>query len=191
MVEAQVAEDATLGKLYDNPQGIHSPFEIGGFSPIVTVPSTPQAASSTVPTKDLLDAASWSLEDDSPACGSKRPWPNESDDEVGGEPVKLSRKEISRTERRNEMAEIRKAKRAVEAKARNAVRDPTPDVRDNVAAKYDTPRKVRASMIQAALLIARSSDIGPNRPAETSLYDFDDLRNRPGWKYIQIDASER
>lgn len=81
---------------------------------------------------------------------------------------------------------FQRARRLREARGRDTLDTSTNHVRPIVERKYNNPFRVRASYVEAALIIARSSDTGLNRPAATGLYDFKQCMEDPEWKYVDV-----
>ena len=169
VAQAEEDEHEMLSALDDSPESF-SPYEFGGISPLSSICPSPSTAPDSIYTEDVLNGGSKVL------AGKKRV---EAEDEH----------QQTRAEFRKEAKRRRKnAKKNAEAARRDLLDENTRDVRPNVAAKYDRPLKIRVADVQAALAIARSSDIGLNRPADTKLYDFKAIVSQPGWKYVEIDS---
>lgn len=144
-----------------------SPYEQGGVTPASSVCSTPRSTTSLY-TEDVLQGVNEVL------AGQKR-----LRDEDG--------QGTGRTEFRKAAKKMRKkARKQADALSRDVLDETTPDVRSKTAEKYDRPLKIRVADVQAALFIARSSDVGSNRPAATELYSYKQCISQ-GWKYIKID----
>ena len=189
--DAEEREFATLtseDNISFSSPGILSPYELGGFTPLSTGSPTPSDLSTVPKTTDVLNAVSATLADH---CQDlKRPRGQLSEDE--GDAASLKPPQQSRKAAKSaKQKEYRRIKRRMEATTNDVLQYSTPDVRPQVAAKYDNPQRIRATYADASTLLARSADVGPNRPAARTHYDFDDLVNNQRFKYVQIDSNQR